>query len=260
MPGVFITRGSSLRIPSFTIDLDNMEATNVTPEIGLDVYPLWLRSAITQARQAQAAATELDVIWDGSGKDPQGDVLERELCASMSALVSSAAALDAFYGSVIDRCPAPTTAQQPRRKRARERIILSTFQQRFALKSQTVAEMRQPLKDVFRFRHIALHAHGRPELPVEHPRLNVGMSRKHVIFRAENATSAAAFALTVISHLATRPNARYPVLRKHCGYARDWLDPLVTDWETDHPPLGLPRPLAERSRPQKANSKESVSP
>ena len=250
MPGIYMTRGSSLKIPSFSIDLDNIENTSITAEIGLDVYPLWLRSAITQARQAQAAASELDCIWDGTGDDAQSDLLEQEICASMSALVSSAAALDAFYGSIIDRCPSNFPGVK-RRPRARERIILSTFQQRFALNDKMIRELKQPLKDIFRFRHTALHAHGRPEPAVEHPRLNVGMSQKHVVFRAENAASATAFAITVISYLSTRPHERYPALCEHCRFAREWLTPLVTDWEMDHSSLGLTLPLTMRERSPK---------
>jgi hypothetical protein len=50
-------------------------------------------------------AKELDGLWDGNGGDVQVDLLEREVCASMSAIVSAAAALDAFYGSVVENCP-----------------------------------------------------------------------------------------------------------------------------------------------------------
>jgi len=258
MPGIFLTRGSTLRIPSFTIDLDNIEATTITAEVGFDVYPLWLRSAILQARQAKEVADELDRAWDGSGGDFHAELLEREIVSSMSAIVSASAALDSFYGSVVDRCPRSlqSGSGKRQRRRARERIIISTFQQRFALRNETVEQLRQPLKDLFTFRHIALHAHGRPEITIEHPRLGVGMSRKHVIFRAENAVAATSFALMAIAFLSTRPHHRYPALREHCGYAREWLDPLITDWERDHPTLGLTRPLKERERQRKGSTEK----
>lgn len=222
--------------------------------MGFDVYPLWLQSAITQARLSETAAEELDSVWDGHGDDSTARAVEREMVAAMGCIVACAAAIDAFYGSIRDRChnKGAQVAHSQRKGRARERIILATFQQRFALPNEVLPGIMQPLKDVFAFRHMALHAHGRPEEPVLHPRLHVGMSRKHVIFRAENATVATSFALTVLAWLTTRPHQRYPELRRHCGYAREWLQPLVNDWETDHSPTGLPNPLTEWSKPKKS--------
>lgn len=250
MAGIFMTRGSSLRIPSFTINLTTGEASPITPEVGFDVYPLWLSAAITQARVSEEAAKQLDDKWDGNGDDEKSKLVEHELAAAMSCIVACAAAIDAFYGSVRDRCrrPSTPTTNHKRRRRARERNILATFQQRFRLQNEAMNGISQGMRDIFRFRHLALHAHARPEQTVLHPRLQVGMSRKHVIFRAENAAAATAYALNVIAWLTTRPNQRYPELREHCGYARDWLQHLVDDWERDHAALDLPHPLIELKR------------
>lgn len=245
-----MTRGSSLRIPSFTINLATGEPSQITPEIGFDVYPLWLSAAINQARVSEAAAMQLDKKWDGNGGDEISNLVEQELAAAMGCIVACAAAIDAFYGSVRDRCKRPVNpiTNTQRRRRARERNILSTFQQRFGLRNEVVNGISQSMRDIFRFRHLALHAHARPEQPVRHPRLQVGMSRKHVIFRAENAAIATTYALNVIAWLTTRPNQRYPELREHCGYARGWLQHLVDDWELDHAPLDLPHPLIEKTK------------
>lgn len=253
MNGIYLTRGCSIHIPSFTIDLTTGDSSDVTLNVGFDVYPLWLRTAITQARAAEQAAADLGQHWTGDGNEREGDLLELEMIAAMNGIVASAAAIDAFYGSVRDRCKvvAPPSSTSTKRKRGRERIITATFQQRFALKNETVASIRQPIKDIFRFRHTALHAHGRPEEPVLHPRLLAGMSRKHVIFRSENATKSATFALNLIGLLATRPHPRYPGLKEHCSFAREWLQPLIDDWETDHTPINLPRPLSEQARRSK---------
>lgn len=242
-----MTRGSSLRVPSFTIDLSTGEASAISPEIGLDVYPLWLAAAITHARMTEVAAHKLDQIWNGQGGSEIEKYMEREIVAAMSCIVACAAAIDAFYGSVCDRTKSGTpSTEYRRRRRARERIILATFQQKFALSNGIVSNIKRTMQDIFRFRHIALHAHGRPEQSVLHPRLQVGMSRKHVIFRAENAVVATTFALNVVAWLTTRAHSRNVELRKHCEYAREWLQPLVDDWETDHAALDLPRPLAEQ--------------
>ncbi len=243
MPGIFMTRGSRFTIPSFTIDLDNLESMSITPLIGFDIYPLWLQSAISQARACEVAAKTMDEKWDQVSGTDQSALVEDELVAAMGAIVASAAAIDAFYGSIRDRCKIAEGSRIARRNRSRgrERIIAATFQQRFALKNDQTKNIQATLRDVLRFRHLALHSHGRSEPPVVHPRLDVGMSQHHVIFRAENAVKSAAFALTIISYLMGRPHERYRELREHSKYAKEWLAPLVRDWESDHEPIGLPK-------------------
>lgn len=260
MSGIFITRGASLTIPAFTIDLDNIEGSTITPMVGFDIYPAWLRNAMMQARMSQTASVELESVWDGKGSEAQVCLLEQELTTAMGSIVAAAAAIDGFYGSVEGRSPTSLSGDQSKKsnKNARERIILSTFQQRFSLSNEMMKRFRKPIGTIFRFRGLAVHSHGRPEEPIMHPRLQVGMSPKHVIFRAENAVAATDVALKLITYLSTRPSHRYKALRKHCSQAREWLEPLVLDWETDHESLEIPLPLVEMAEnTRKARAEKS---
>jgi hypothetical protein len=239
---VFLTRGASLRIEDLTFDLNNPNNGSMTLKIGYDVYPLWLTIAAEQAQKAETFAAELDKLFDGSGTDLVTELLEKETSASMAAIVASAAAVDAFYGSTLSRGKEiQARDSKSRRTRGRHKIITSTLQQRYKINASIMTEFTNTLQKLFEFRHMALHAHGTPEEALLHPRLNVGLSKKHVIFRAENAINSVRFVLNAIGSLVGMPKQKYKDLTEHCEYARTWVYPILDEWEKTQPDLSVKR-------------------
>jgi hypothetical protein len=97
MAGILVTRGSRF---SFL-------RGRPTLHVSYDMYPQWLRIAIEQSELCSAAAKAVDALWtDGSSRE-EIDALETELRAGMQACVAAAAAIDGFYGTVVDRAPVP---------------------------------------------------------------------------------------------------------------------------------------------------------
>lgn len=239
---VFLTRGASLRIEDLTFDLNDPSNGSMTLKIGYDVYPLWLTIAVEQAQKAEAFATELDKVFDGTGSDPVTELLEKETSASMAAIVAAAAAIDAFYGSTLSRTKdVSTPTSRAKRARGRHKIITATLQQRYKINAKVMTDFNSTLQKLFEFRHTALHAHGRPEEAILHPRLNVGLSKKHVMFRAENALNSVRFALSVIGSLVGMPKKKYAELSEHCVHARTWIYPILDEWEKEQPELSVKR-------------------
>jgi hypothetical protein len=239
---VFLTRGASLRIEDLTFNLSDPNKSSMTLKIGYDVYPLWLTVAAEQAQKAQSFATDLDKIFDGSGADPVTELLEKETSASMAAIVASAAAIDAFYGSTLSRTKeVGASISKTKRARGRHKIITATLQQRYKINADIMTDFNSTLQTLFQFRHTALHAHGTPEEALLHPRLNVGLSKKHVMFRAENAVNSVRFSLNVIGSLVGMPKKKYSALTEHCVHARSWIYPILDEWEKEQPELNVKR-------------------
>jgi hypothetical protein len=231
---VFVLKGSSLQISDLRIDLLNESASSLTIKMGYDVFPLWLSVAVDAARKAENIAKQLEAVWDGSGDRHIVSLLEQEICASMQCIVAVAAAIDGFYGSAISRAPIESAASSNKRKRGRHHFILSYFQQKFVLRKELKDSLEKPLRDIFEFRHAALHSHGKPEEIAFHPRHKVSMPRKVAIFRYENAIEATSIALRIVSYLSVCPKPKFAALAEHCHISRGWVVPIVADWLSDH--------------------------
>lgn len=227
---------------NFSINLVTGEFTNPIFTMGYDVFPLWMNIGADAARKAEAAAGRLDEIWDGSGRQEIVSLLEAEIRASMQCIVAVAAAIDGFYGSAIARAPLKATPSNSKRPRGRHRVILSYFQQKFAIDNQFKQGFEKPLRDIFEFRHAALHSHGKPEELGFHPRHKISMPKKAVVFRAENARIAFEIGLKVICYLMISPRSKFIDLAKHCHASRNWMIPIVSDWLDDHT---MEEPLAD---------------
>lgn len=240
--GVFLTRGASLTIENLRIDLNDPQTSSMTLKVGYDVYPLWLSMASKQALEAVEIAAELDRLFDGKGSDAVTKLLENETAASMAAIVSAAAAIDAFYGSTLTRTKDQLVGvKKAKRSRGRHKVIAATLQQRYKIRSTVMSEFVSTLKLLFEIRHAALHAHGEAEEALMHPRFQLALSKKHVMFRADNAANAVRFALSVIGSLIGQPKARYPKLVEHCQFAREWVYPILDEWEQTQPTLSVKR-------------------
>lgn len=231
---LFVMRGSTLQIRNLSINFASGELSSPIVEMGYDVFPLWLDIAVKSARAAERAAAELDGVWDGSGDPKIVSLLEKEVMASMQAVVAAAAAVDGFYGSALARTPIISNNTKKARSRGRHRKLIAFFLQKFAIDTTFSKAFEQSLREIFEFRHSALHSHGKPEELGFHPRHNIAMAKKVVVFRAENAILATKIALTLISYLIISPRSKHEELQKYCHAARAWIVPIVSDWLSDH--------------------------
>jgi hypothetical protein len=127
--------------------------------------------------------------WAGTDEDHKSRYLEREFEASMQAIMAAAIALDAFYSTIQTHVQLPPLlAQQWRNKRtARYSQITEVLRRGFHLKPKGTTILRQNLKEIYRFRDLAVHPSGKIQAPLLHPEIDVGVEWRFAHFRAQNA-------------------------------------------------------------------------
>ena len=139
MPGVFVTRGSSLRIPpgGLILPLDGSPPPPVQVELLLELWDRWLEISGSQTIAAEAAHERLlnEVKAGDEGRAP---ALEAEFNAALLATATSAFAIDAFYAAVHERVPRHPHAELWAKNRTpREMRLVEVFKHAFALKPGT---------------------------------------------------------------------------------------------------------------------------
>jgi hypothetical protein len=216
--GIFVTGGDfRIRNLSITIDSDGVETPNpVTVEVRTDTFGHWLHVA-QEARDRSKVAR-------ASGVDAEADedfrvAIESEFRASLIAVAAAAFALDAFYASVIHKAPETRV-----KAKSRAGTLTETFKRAFALTTTQVAAIQQPVRDVFRFRRQAVHPPEEFAQPVAHPTFGVGIEPRFVIFRTENAATAASLTHRLIWVCLHRPRAEWSELVAWCEATKRLVD------------------------------------
>jgi hypothetical protein len=192
MPGIFITRGSSLRIPAggLVLPLDDKPPPPVQVELMLDMWDRWLEISSNETRNAEAAHAQL--LESLSAPDAvRGAALENEFNAALLALAASAFAIDAFHSSVTERIPRhPHADVWAKNRTAREKRIVEVFKFAFALKPEHPKEITGFLRALFTLRGQAVHPPSKFQPPSYHKDLDAGVEWRFVHFSAENARAA----------------------------------------------------------------------
>lgn len=204
VPGVFISRGMTVGIPAggLTISLgpDGQPASSVTLHVHFDVCPTWCELAMSHSAAAAERRTARIEAWAGTDEDEKAKSLEREFESSMQAAMAAAIALDAFYSVIQSHVQLPpSTIETWRTKRtARYSQITEVLRRGFHLKSNGVKMLRASLKEIYRFRDLAIHPSGKIGAPLLHPELNVGVEWRFAYFRATNAEALVNAATAII--------------------------------------------------------------
>ena len=238
MTGVFISRGMTVAIPAggFTISLgtDGRPAPSLTLHVHFDVCPTWCELAMGHLAAAKAFRTARVAAWSGANEDEKGKTLEREFEASMQATMAAAIALDAFY-SVIQthvKLP-PSMIEQWRTKRtSRYSQVTEVLRRGFHLKPKGTRTLRQHVKEIYRFRDLAVHPSGKIEAPLLHAELQVGVEWRFAYFQAANAEGLVNAATAIIWDLA---NNGKPTDERILTYAKGLRHRLGELFPSGHP-------------------------
>lgn len=207
MPGVFITRGMTLAIPSFSIRFDangRIQGDPITLHVRFDVCPTWIQIAKRHLDSALAAQTARDAAWSGNDENAKAQALEAESEAAMQAIMAAAIAWDALYAVMREHVAIPQAMAEAWRKgrTARYTQVAETVRRAFSLKQKGATALRANLKEIYRFRDLAVHPAGKISAPVLHPELDLGMEWRFVYFRAKNAELAVVVAAAMLWDLA----------------------------------------------------------
>lgn len=230
--GIHVSRGVTLRIPvgglvvSMTGELPNMEVKRV--ELQLDTCVHWLEIALDHLSSAKTAHTALmDAKANGSDF---AALLDREFKTSMQASVAAATFFEALYAATRDRFPTKQVAYKSRRAQVTDQLRKS-----FGLKNKGTANLSSVLHEVYRFRDEAVHPSATFNEPVLHPRLQVGVEKRFVMFRYENAHQLVRSALAFSKILSSRNMSRRPkAMQEFSSYLLQASSPLHVAWEESY--------------------------
>lgn len=238
MPGVFISRGMTLTIPDggliLSIDPEGKTDSSLTLHVHFDVCPTWCQLALQHLEKARQAREERVAAWSANNEELKGKTLEREFEASMQAIMAAAVALEAFYAVVQQSVQLPPSLVDRWRngRTARYSQITEVLRRAFKLKPKGVAVLRQNLREIYKFRDLAIHPSGKIEAPVHHPELDVGVEWRFAYFRATNAEGIVMAATAIVCDLAVNGK---PADKKVQNYMKNLRDRLVEMFPDGHP-------------------------
>ncbi|MDP1653713.1 MAG: hypothetical protein Q8L56_13415 [Rhodocyclaceae bacterium] len=210
----------TVSIPSFSIRIredGELESDPITLHVRFDVCPTWVQIAKRHLDSALAAKANRDMVWQGTDEDAKAQALEVEFEASMQAIMAAAIAWDAAYAVLREHVTIPPTTLETWRKgrTARYTQVAEVVRRAFTLKPKGAAMLRANLKELYRYRDLAVHPSGKIEAPMLHPELNLGMEWRFIYFRAMNAELAVMAAAAMLWDLAYNGKSKDPKVSEY---------------------------------------------
>lgn len=220
MPGIYITRGMTLAVSNITIrirDDGEIEGDPITLHVRFDVCPTWIQIAKRHLDNALIAKSKRENAWLGTDEDLKTQALEAEFEASMQAIMAAAISWDAAYAVLREHVTIPPAMAEKWRKgrTARYTQVAETVRRAFSLKPKGASALRSNLKEIYRYRDLAVHPSGKIEAPLLHPELDLGMEWRFVYFRAENAELAVLAAAAMLWDLAHNGKSKDPKITEY---------------------------------------------
>lgn len=222
MSGIFISRGMSITIPSFSIrirDDGELEGDPITLHVRFDVCPTWIEVAKRHLDNALNAKDRRNEVWSGKDEDAKAKALEAEFESSMQAIMAAAIAWDAVYAVLREHVVIPPAMSEKWRngRTARYTQVAEVIRRAFSLKPKGSSLLRQNLKALYTYRDMAVHPSGKIAAPLLHPELDVGMEWRFVFFRARNAEMAVLGAAAMLWDLATNGRSKDAKVTEYQG-------------------------------------------
>ncbi len=189
--GIFISKGMRLQIPAggLVIPLDGSIPPSVTVRVHFDVCPTWLEIAARHADEAKERKAARVAAWNSTDEEAKGATLEREFEASMQAVMAAAIAIDSFYANMRDAVGVSVEDISKWRvnNTARYKQIAEVLRRAFTLNNRSAVNLRKTIREVFRFRDLAVHPSGDVSAPVLHQELGAGVEWRFAYFSGGNA-------------------------------------------------------------------------
>ena len=147
----------------------------------------------------------------------------------MQAITAAAIALDALYATLQPhvKLPPGLIKRWRTRRTARYSQVAEILRRAFLLEPTGGTALRQNLKEIYRFRDLAVHPSGKIEAPILHPELNVGVEWRFVYFRASNAELAVNKATEMIRELTSVTRFHNDEVQRYATELRGRLDELL---------------------------------
>ncbi|MGD1046954.1 MAG: hypothetical protein ABR936_16750 [Bacteroidota bacterium] len=243
--GVFLTKGMRIGIPpggfQLRIGEDGKPNASLNFHVSIDVTNLWFDLAIDHLESALLSRQNLNSAWKNQANEEIECALQAESLSCMQATMASAVAIDAFYSAVKDRItiPSSTLDAWQKKRTARYVQVFEVLRRGFRIVKCDLPTIRQILKDLYRFRDVAVHPDAKLTMPIPHPTLKVSTEWRFVYFRVENAEALVRTSLGLVVQLLTIPSKKYKELNSYCAERHEAFQTIVTKWEKNHGKLYL---------------------
>ena len=207
MTCVYLTRGMTVSIPQFSLRIGedgSIDADPIVLHLRFDVCPTWVQVAKRHLDSALLARSQRQQAWASATEETKAALLEAEFEASMQAITAAAIAWDALY-AVLRECkviPDDLARTWRTRRTARYSQISETVRRAFSLKPRGTLALRNNLKEIYKYRDLAVHPPGKIQAAILHPEIGIGMEWRFVYFRARNAEFAVLAAAAMLWSLA----------------------------------------------------------
>lgn len=154
--------------------------------------------------------------------------MEQEFLSSMQACVACAIALDAFYATVKDCIDLPSDLTDTWRKNRTSRYaqVAEVLRRAFEVHPSKDDQLRNLVKEVFRFRDKAVHPSAEPQQPIRLPDVELGVAWRFVAFHNKNARLITKLSISLVSQCVAVPRADFPALVRHCKSAVELVGPI----------------------------------
>jgi len=225
--GVFISRGMTIRIPAGGLRI-GPHGNTLLFHVHFDVCPTWIKLALRHLEDARSTKSLRQVAWAGTDEDQKAAALEKEFEASMQCIMAAAISIDAFYAVIQTHVKLPHSMVNRWRANRTPRYsqITEVLRKAFGLKPKGVAALRRNLKEIYRFRDLAVHPSGKIQAPVLHPELNVGVEWRFAYYRGSNAEAVVNAATWIIWELAYNGKPAIPAVQKYIAGLQPRLSSL----------------------------------
>jgi hypothetical protein len=239
-PGIFVTKGMKITISNIKIPINpdgKIVPEPVTLSTGLDLCPYWLEIAYEHLLNTEQASINLINAKSVKNNEAIGIALQTEFVAGMQAMMASAIAIDAFYASVknLVEIPDETIHAWQIKNTARYSQVAEVFRRAFTIKSKSFGQLRKILKEIYRFRDLAVHPPSGTRTPALHSELNMYTDWRYAAFRFSNAKISVGNAISIISQLSNK--SKNDKLKAYCEELKAQLHPLLERWESHYEKL-----------------------
>ena len=218
---------------TIAVDEQGRFHANLTLHIATDVTPVWLDIAVSHAIETEQRHAHVLDAWSQPDDDALVAAMEAEAAAAMECSLASAVALDAFY-SLVKRdssFPASLTDIWRKKRTARHRQVVEVLRRSFKVTSATLKHLQTNVKEVFRFRDLAVHPPARLQPPLWYEDLRLSTEWRFIYFRWANARLMCQAALSTVSQLVACPKNASALLKDTCDAAAPRVRLVVARWE-----------------------------
>lgn len=236
-PGVFLVKGDAVSVQPFTISVNEqgeIEASPVVLHVGIDMTGYWLEIAYKHLLNTELAHKKLMLAKEEGNDEKISRYLKKESIAGMQSIMASGIALDAYYASIKEHVKIPQSTLDSWRENstARYKQISEVLRMGFRLKNPSSKNLRDILKQNFKFRDDAVHPSPGTAAPMLHVELNKVTDWRYATFRFYNAKAIYGLSLSVVFKTTCSTDSKVAKsLKEFCEKFVPRIKPLERKWK-----------------------------